>query len=59
MSMTNFRVHLEQRLTSKEYDLVELPPRRLMDDCDDSLNKLSDYERHQASCERNSPNWRR
>jgi hypothetical protein len=47
LSLTNFRVHLEQRLTSKEYDLSSYR-RRLMDDCDDSLNKLSDYERHQA-----------
>jgi hypothetical protein len=45
LSMTNFRVHIEERLTSREYKLSSYR-RRLMDDCDDSLNKLSEYEKH-------------
>jgi hypothetical protein len=51
MSMTNLRVHAEQRLTSKEYDLASYR-RRLMDDCDDSLNRLSDYELEQRKLRR-------
>lgn len=42
ISLENFKVHLEQRMTSKEYDLTSYR-RRLMDDMDDGLNNLSDY----------------
>lgn len=42
MSFENFKVHIEQRLTSKEYELSNYR-RRLMDDTTDALNTLSGY----------------